>query len=733
MRIVGLGIITGTSLFLEVTLTRYLSVLYFPPYVFTVISLAILGIGLGAALATWRAELRSGAYLTSYTLLAGLSTLLLIAYTVLLAQIQLLLFPLVMLPFLFVGLIVSTMFSLRPHMSTLLYMVDLTGAGVGAVAAIPVLNLLGAQNALFVAAVGFGVSGLFYASRRRLPLPIVLIAAAIVMIVGSSQIGWLTLDFTRLPAQKPIAQPLDDNGEIIETRWDAFARTDLVAPADGGPYQLFVDGAAGSIMPPAENTGVLVQDIGFFPFATAQPERVLVIGPGGGLDVAFGEFIESRQITAIEVNPQSVALVQAYGDYNGQLYDPNRVNIIVDEGRAMLRRSSSHYDLIFLSQVITEVAERSGYALTENTIYTVEAFQDYLDHLTPNGQLALKLYDEPTLTRSLSLAVAALRENGMTDAEAMQHTAAFLDPRSNVPLLIVQKQRFAADDALALGAVAQNIGFVPLYLPGVMAQAPLDAVESGKRTFAEVVAESDIDIAPTTDNRPFFFQFERGIPDTLLPLVIGAVTVLLVGTVFMTARMTREKRPVLRWSPFYFASLGIGFICIEIAVLQQTRLFLGSPLYAVTVVLATILIGGGIGSLLSGAWINLKPDELSALPALALAVFVPLWLLIWQNTSTNLLAQNTLVRFGIVILLLFPLAVLMGIPFPTGLRALSEAANNHIALAWAVNGITTVIGSVAAVVVSILLGFSAVLWLGVGMYVLAAVFAYRASRLVNAA
>ncbi|MEL7236049.1 MAG: hypothetical protein AAGK74_16205, partial [Chloroflexota bacterium] len=398
----------------------------------------------------------------------------------------------------------------------------------------------------------------------------------------------------------------------------------------------------------------------------------------------------AQQITAVEVNPQSVILTREYGDYNGDLYDTPNVNVIVDEGRSVLRRSSDRYDLIFLSQVITETAERSGYALTENTIYTVEAFEDYLDRLTPNGQLALKLYDELTLTRSLSLAIAALREQGMTDAEAIQHTAAFVDPRTNIPLLIVQNRAFTRDDALSLGAVAREVGFTPLYLPGVAAQPPLDEVETGAMTFADVVADSGANIAPTTDNRPFFFQFERGIPRTLQPLVIGAGVVLVAGAALLGFRGRQEDNATLQWSPFYFACLGIGFITVEIAIIQQTRLFLGAPVYAVTVVLATILIGSGVGSLLSGIWIEQKPFELPPLPAAAVAIFVPVWMFIWNTTGANLLAQGTLVRFGMTILVLLPLAVLMGIPFPTGLRAIGEAPGGHIAVAWAVNGITTV-------------------------------------------
>ena len=242
------------------------------------------------------------------------------------------------------------------------------------------------------------------------------VAVAFVALAGNLGAGWLRVDMATLATEKPIAESLAPGGRVIRTEWDTFARTDLVDPADGGPYQLYMDGAAGSVMPPAENNDFLMRDIGLFPFATAQPERVFAVGPGGGLDVWFGLQSGAQEIVAVEVNPASVSLVQDLGNYNGDLYEQPAVRVIIDEGRSVLRRQELTYDLISLSQVVTLAAERSGYALTENTIYTVEAFEDYLAHLRPNGQIAIKLYDEPTLTRALSTALAAFRQRGLSDA-----------------------------------------------------------------------------------------------------------------------------------------------------------------------------------------------------------------------------------------------------------------------------------------------------------------------------
>ena len=466
-------------------------------------------------------------------------------------------------------------------------------------------------------------------------------------------------------------------------------------------------------MPPAVDNDFLWNDIGFFPFATEQPQRVFLIGPGGGLDVWFALQSGAAEIVGVEVNPTSVDLVTEYAAYNGGLYENPQVDIIVDDGRSVLQRHDSQYDLIFLSQLVTLAAERSGYSLVENDAYTVEAFGEYLDHLTPNGQIGIKLYDEPTLTRALSTALAAFRQRGLTDQEGLQHIIALLDGNAQppIPLLVISKTPFSRDDVLSLGAVAQQVGFTPLFLPGVLAQPPLDGVAAGTISFAEVIAEADDDLSPTTDNRPFFYQFERGIPQTLRPLLWGVLVVLLVGLVLLIwyQRQTAVGRLSMS-APIYFAGLGLGFILVEIGVIQQTRLFLGHPTTATTVVLATLLIGGGLGSGLAGQWV--KGSRFAANPPLAVILLLAVWLLLWPWLRGQFAGAELAVRVLIVVLTLLPLSLAMGMPFPLGLRAVAAKNQRQVALAWAVNGVMSVAGSVLAVAVAILWGFTAVLLIG---------------------
>jgi hypothetical protein len=696
--------------------------LFFPPAVFAILSLAILGIGLGAALVTWRSGLRDSARVASY-LATGAISVLAMAIIATIPTLQWSLFGLVVLPYLFIGMSLTTLFSQSPGQSTQLYLADLVGAGLGALLAVPLLNGLGGLNGVLGMASLLALAGLVLGGRQPVRVSLAALGLALLLLVGSLLTGWLAVDMSRLPAEKPIAKALTGTaGKVVDSRWDAFARTDLVDPEDGGPYRLYMDGAAGSVMPPNQDNDFLWQDIGLFPFATEQPGRVFLIGPGGGLDVWFALQSGAREIVGVEVNPASVNLVADYAAYNGDLYGQPNVEILVEDGRSVLRRDQSQYDLIFLSQVVTLAAERNGYALVENSSYTIEAFTEFLDHLTPDGQIGIKLYDEPTLTRALSTALATFRRQGLTDQEGLEHIIALLDGNADppIPLLMIGKQAFSREDSLTLGAVAQQVGFTPLFLPGVTAQPPLDGVFAGTISFSEVIADSDNDLSATTDDRPFFYQFERGIPQSLQPLLWGMGLILLLGVGLLIAqqRGTAGGRRAVS-APLYFAGLGLGFILVEIGVIQQTRLFLGHPTMAITVVLATLLIGGGIGSGLAGRWFR-DQEAPPWTPALVVIVILALWLLLWPRIQDQALGAGVPTRILVVMASLAPLGLAMGMPFPLGLRAAAAWGQRQVALAWAVNGVLSVAGSVLAVTLATQFGFSIVLFAGGAAYAVAA-------------
>ena len=719
-RLLGTALLSASALLLEIALTRLFSVLYFPPYVYFIISVSILGIGIGAALPAIRPALAAESRLTLYCLGAAASTSLLLVLSISgpSSLIQLPLFALLALTFACFGLVISSIFSLHPSAGRILYMADLLGAGIGALLAIPLLNHFGAVNAVLIAALGFTLAGIYYAIERHALVAIVALGLSAAAFAANAASNILQVDMAKVTMEKPIVAALQAGGEILDSRWDAFARTDLLDPGEGESLRVYVDGGAASIMPNQAHAAQLMRDIGFFPFATEQPERVFILGPGAGLDMFFALQGRAKTVTAVEVNRSALVLADEWRAYNGAVYDSPGVQVIVDDGRSALRRSADEYDLIYLSQVVTLAAERGGYALSENAIYTVDAFAEYLSRLAEGGQIALKLYDEITLTRALSTALAALRLQGLDDRTALNHLMAFVDERSSppLPLLLIGESAFDEDDSLALGAIARDVGFTPLLLPHVLVQPSLDQVARGEQSFAAIIAASDADISAPTDDRPYFFQVERGIPASLQPqaAIVALLTLLLLA--FYLQFCWRSRESASRHLPPYFAALGVGFIALEIHAIHQTRIFLGHPTLAVTLVLVTFLVGGGIGSGLSQLQIARSLRQRPPLVTALIVLLVVTWTLVWPPLSRELYTLEFALRAAAVVASLLPLTLVLGVPFPQALELAGKLGPGQIAAAWSVNGVMTVVGSVASVVLSITLGFSAVLLFGAAAY-----------------
>ena len=721
-RLLGAAVLSASALLLEIALTRLFSLIFFPYYVFLIISVAILGIGFGEAAAALLPDMAQRIGLARGSTFAALFTALLLLFAASGSAVdtQLLLFILLALPYLCFGLVISTLFSAYVAASRILYMGDLVGAGCGALLAIPLLNRFGAINAILIAALGFTIAGLYFSTLRDRLIAIACAGTAGVALGLNVASHALDIDPSKLAPEKPIVAALSDGGRVLQTSWDTFARTDLVDPGAGRPLRIYVDGGAASLMPSEASRRDLLGDIGFFPLATEQPEHVFIIGPSAGLDVWFALQSGAQRITTVEVNGASVDMVREWRGYTGPLYDRAEVEVIVDDGRSALRRSGQKFDLIYLSQVVTLAAERGGYALSENTIYTEEAFSDYLNHLDQGGKIALKLYDEVTLTRAVSTALSAFRRRGLSDQRALDHLMAFIDSKSSpsAPLLLFGASPYSEDDSLALGAIAREVGFVPL-LPRVLIQPPLDSVASGAKSFDAIIESSNVDILPATDERPYFFQFEKGIPASLLPLVALAVAVTAALALVFGYQLQRGRGRIQRGYPLLFALLGIGFIALEIYAIQRTRLFLGHPTVAVTLVLVTFLVGGGIGSGLSQLFSN---DLLERRPQLLTATVVIsgiAWSVLWTPLNAAFLSADAVARGLITVLSRAPLALCMGVPFPLALKLAGIEDRRQVALAWCLSGLMTVVGSVAAVTLSLTIGFSAVLYFGAGAYFLA--------------
>ena len=353
-------------------------------------------------------------------------------------------------------------------------------------------------------------------------------------------------------------------GEIVETRWSAFGRTDLVKLLDY-PEQMdiYLDGTAGSPMyrfsGDAGNPGPVIDGLkttfpGYFPFLSlreGEKDDALIIGPGGGRDVLLALMGGVKNITAVEVNGDLVDMVRRHSVFNGGIYrDLKNVQVVVEEGRHFLKRHTGNYDLIMLSLPVTNTSRSlEGFALTENFLFTTDAIADYWGHLGEAGRLLVVAHDDIEALRLLSLSLAFFRTNGVDEKQAMGHI--YMVGSEDYLVFVLKKKPLDHQETAFLYQAMHPLGYNPgiSFFPGV--RAPLNpvlaALARGEKTAAELralVKERGYDIDPVSDNNPFFYKFEKGLPKSVsVVLWVSAVLLLLVAGVPFFMQRNRPPSP----------------------------------------------------------------------------------------------------------------------------------------------------------------------------------------------
>ncbi len=519
-----------------------------------------------------------------------------------------------------------------------------------------------------------------------------------------------------------VLQDPAQDGHLVHTEWSPFARVDVVETSDTRMKLVFTDGGAGSYMVRFDGdlteVGWLRQQTEYLPFTVGPLERTLVIGAGAGKDVLQALLAGSEEVTAVEVNPAIVEATRAFSDYNGNILDRPEVDTIVTDGRNFTERTGDQYDLIYLNVVYTQAAEPASAALTESYIFTEEAFRTYWRRLTPGGWLGIVSHQALEGSRALLTAVAALEPGGMTPPEVLSRAALVMFPHPNPNLrataMILRKTPWRDVEMSALRNEVQRQGLRPLFLPGVF-EAPLAGLARGEVTLDEFVTGDEFNLFPTTDDRPFFFDLDVGLPEPLRSLLwlVVPVTVLYAGYVLADGR--RNVRTRARFV-LYFAGLGAGFMLAEVPLIQRFILLLGDPTLALVVVIGSLLLGGGMGSLLSGRVAERDLPKLILGVALGLASLLLVALFVYPILIQALLPAALSARMTGAILLLLPLGLLLGVPFPAGLRLARRSDPAGVPLLWGLNAVASVLGSTLAIVIAMQAGFSHTLALGAVVY-----------------
>ncbi len=656
-----------------------------------------------------------------------------------------------------------------------LYGADILGAGVGALGVIALLMALPPMHALLaVAAVGLAAAATAYGLRQR-PAWGLLAAAAVLALAPAD---WVQL---RPLAYKDLTQTLRIMGTRVAAERSGPLGSITVVESPGVPFRHAPGLSLAAAREPPVQLGLYIDGDGPMPVVryTGDPEplayldgltwalpyhlldrpRVLVLGAGGGEAVLQALYHRARSVDAVEVNPQLVNLVEGpLADFSGRPYSRPGVRVHIAEARAFVAGSRGRYDLIQLALVDAFGASAAGLtALAESYLYTVEALGVYLDRLAPGGILAITRWiDLPPrdLVKLAATAIAALEGRGVADPGA--HLALIRSWKtgtllvSNAPLTPAQIER--------LRAFCRERAFDVAWYPGMPAEEANRYNQLAQPYFYEAlrallgpqrqdfVARYKYRITPATDDRPFHFHFfrwqslpewlrlrERGgvslmewgypvLVATLIQAAVIGVALILLPLVLAGKRLPRRGRGTVLG---YFALLGLAFMFVEIAFIQRFMLFLGHPLYAVAAVLAGFLIFAGLGSRLAGrlAW---DARRIVTAAALTIAGVALAYLMLLPQVFHALAGLPDAGRVAVSLLLIAPLALAMGMPFPLGLKRLADEAPAFIPWAWGINACASVVAAVLATLLAMHLGFTAVVVLaGLGYLLAAALFRLR--------
>jgi hypothetical protein len=719
---------------LQVVVTRLFSALLAYHFSFLAISLAMLGVGAGSLLLyvrpAWFETASVEVLLSRWSaIFAGL----LVVVPVVLVRLDLgsekivdvgflanltLACVVTALPSLASGVVVALMIDRYTDWIGRVYAYDLVGAGLGALLVVPVLGLGPAPVLLVALGVLVAVAAVLFVpagESRGLALAVAGLAGVALAVSLTTPLVHLGVDLpnVRVYADRwtPLARVLGMHAEGNE-RFAAVVYDRVYAPVP------IVDD---SRLPGWRELVTGPQSIGY---ELTGPGKALVIGGGGGRDIYTALALEQRPVHVIELNQGIVEVVDgSLGELSGAPYSRDGVTTTVGDGRSVLAGRQDRYDQIHLGFTDTLSANAAqGYALTENNLYTVEAFGLYFDHLAPGGILnvsrLLKLVGDEAI-RITVLTLVALEQRGIQ--RPADHLVVVLGRDILGPpfaTVLARLEPFSEVEIEKIRRLAEARGTGIAWLPGgPYAGAWKDLAEA--RSLDAFVADYPLEISPPSDDKPFFFNMHRWgqllsgdsgyhyarSPFLLLMATLAILTFLSVfAFVVPLWATTHTHRPSLG-SLGYFAAIGLGFMLLEVVLVQRFVLFLGFPTYALSVVLASLLVSSGAGSWLSSRFRDTKRGLTGAL-AVAV-VLIALSALGLQPLLRALIELPFAVRLFVAFVVLLPIGFVLGMAMPFGLRRFQTLYPNGIAYAWGVNGVASVLASVLGIAIAVNFGFAA--------------------------
>jgi len=683
----------------------------------------------------------------------------------------LMLYMIVGMQFFFAGVCIGYLISNAGEAINRIYFADLVGAGIGTLLSIAGINYLGAEATIYAAASASGlVSVMYLAKGSRWPLKAGAVAALILCVLMSLVARSHQIFPVYFPPEKVFRSALQPH----YYRWHVVSRIDVMEPVRflpnfGGALSRSVEHEIPAIRAIMQDgtapTGIMnvpggdlqrLPLLGDFlqgaPYVIKKnPEQSLVIGVGGGIDVLIALYNGSKHVVGVEVNPVTVdAIKNRYADFAGRIFNRPDVELVTAEGRHYLTATDKRFDVIQLSGVDTYSALALGaYALAENYLYTTESMHSYWEHLTENGILSFSrwLFTPPRETlRLVAIQLEALQQMGIRRPDLHFMLIAGQSDQEFWVETLLKKTPFTETEATAYRTWADRLQFQILYDPYNWQDNIFNStIRASNLERALIIDEYPYNIRPINDDNPFFFQFYRWrslwhpmaskggyfierFPLGLAVLFVSLVQIFLLAAAFIIApllpqgaqlRRIKHKVRVL----VYFGALGLGFIMVEIALLQKYTVFVGGPIYSMAITLFAILVFSGLGSLLSQRFNPSGRHSLTLIIAI-LVVGISAESIFADYALPQLMFLPHGARCLVTIAALAPLAIMMGMPFPMGLRVTQRLGKIIVPWAWGVNAVTTTLGSILCVLASMTWGFTASL-LAAGVIYLIGLVALR--------
>ena len=781
-RWLGLGLFSATfsTLLLETLDARLLSVLTWYHLSFFAVSLAMLGMAAGAVYVFLHPERFSferapGAladvsmafalsiplsHVTTLVIpflpLTDVSTMEVLAITVFTVALGV--------PFALSGVTVTVALTRCGGRIGRLYAYDLIGAALGCVAVVPVLEWSNVSSAVFLSGAAAALAAFSFARfAGRSRGTAAALTAVVLAVIAVANNGSRETFQVLYPKNRQLWLQHSLNAVA---RWNSHSYVLVHRPGVGPAFHwgpaigadrftanvawLVIDGEAGSPITgwdgDRRSLDWVSYDVTTLPYFIRRGGDVGIIGVGGGRDILSAIWGESRSVTAVEVNRIMLDLLnRSHRDF-ARIADRPEVRLVHDDGRAYMTRTDQRFDVIQISLVDTWASTGAGaFSLSENGLYTLDAWRVFLSRLKPGGVLSVSRWFDPTnvseTSRLVSLGTAALIDRGV--ARPADHLV--LAVREKIATLMISPTPFSDADRAALSAVSAEKGYGLAVSPWAPASGGpvIDriAASTTRPELDRAIADPLYDYSPPTDARPYYFNMLKlsalwsgaelphqgalggNLRATLLLAVLFAVTLVLVALIIGWPLLTSGRPPMptgrFAWTMSYFAVIGWAFMLIQIGLLQRFSVYLGHPTYTLAVVLFSMLLATGVGSALSERFRLAGQGPILLLPVAIAGVLAAVATLL-PIVIPATIAAGLLARTAIVVAVAAPLSMLLGMCFPLGVRMVADQPA-VIAWAWGVNGALGVLASILAVGLSIWVGIDANFWVASASYLFLAV------------